>query len=50
LNYQGIIADGMSDPEVLACAASLGRILVTHDVRTMPKHFGNFVSSNVCPG
>jgi len=32
---QGLIPPGMADPEVLELAASLGRILVTHDVRTM---------------
>ena len=31
--------DGMSDPDVLGIAASQGRILITHDFRTMPKHF-----------
>ncbi len=36
---QGVIPEGMADPEALAVAASLGRILVTHDVRTMPQHF-----------
>lgn len=39
---QGLIPEGMKDPEVLTLAASLGRILVTHDVRTMPRHFGEF--------
>lgn len=47
---QGIISDRMLDPEVLAVAASLGRILVTHDVRTMPDHFGVFITRNNCPG
>jgi Domain of unknown function (DUF5615) len=32
---QGVIAEGMRDPKVLALAASLGRIVVTHDVRTL---------------
>jgi len=47
---QGIIPQGMKDPQVLAVAASLGRIVVTHDVRTMPKHFGEFIIGNDCPG
>ena len=47
---QGIIPEGMKDPEVLAVAASLGRILVTHDVRTMPRHFGEFIIGRECPG
>jgi hypothetical protein len=47
---QGVIPQGMQDPEVLAVAASLSRILVTHDVRTMPQHFGEFITSSDCPG
>ena len=47
---QGIIPEGMKDPEVLAVAASLGRVLVTHDVRTMPQHFGEFIGGSECPG
>jgi uncharacterized protein DUF5615 len=47
---QGIIPEGMRDPDVLALAASLGRIVVTHDVRTMPGHFGDFIAENDCPG
>jgi len=31
--------EGVSDPQVLACAAREGRILVTHDRRTMLAHF-----------
>jgi hypothetical protein len=46
---QGIIPQGMKDPEV-AIAASLGRVLVTHDVRTMPRHFGEFITRKACPG
>jgi hypothetical protein len=47
---QGIISEGMKDPEVLAVAGSLGRILVTHDVRTMPRHFGEFIAQSESPG
>ena len=47
---QGIISEGMTDPEVLAVAASLGRVLVTHDVRTMPRHFEGFTRDRTCPG
>jgi hypothetical protein len=47
---QGVIPEGMADPEVLAVAASLGRVLVTHDVRTMPRHFGEFITRDECPG
>ena len=31
--------EGVSDPEVLASAAELNRILVTHDRQTMPRHW-----------
>jgi predicted nuclease of predicted toxin-antitoxin system len=33
------------DPDVLALAASEGRILVTSDLRTMPGHFGDFLEA-----
>lgn len=36
---------GISDPDVLGIAASQGRILVTHDFRTMPKHFAAFLAA-----
>ena len=36
---------GLSDPDVLAIAASQGRILVTHDQRTMPRHFGKLIEN-----
>ena len=32
----------MNDPEVLALAAELGRVLVSHDIGTMPAHFRTF--------
>jgi hypothetical protein len=35
--------EGLSDLEVLALAAAQDRILVTHDFRTMPRHFAEFV-------
>lgn len=41
---------GLGDPDVLALAADEGRILVTHDRRTMPRHFGAFVSERRSPG
>ena len=36
---------GIPDPEVLAIAARDGRILVTPDFRTMPRHFGEFLEA-----
>src|SRR5215472_2954749 len=42
---------GLPDPDVLAVAAEQNRILVTHDFRTMPRHFGTFIESGQsCPG
>jgi hypothetical protein len=35
--------EGLSDPDVLSLAARLGRVLVGHDVNTMPGHFREFV-------
>jgi hypothetical protein len=46
----GIIPPQMSDPDVLALAAQLDRVLVTHDLRTMPKFFGEFVAHTSSPG
>jgi len=34
----------MTDTEVLALSAAEGRILISHDVNTLPKHFGRFVA------
>jgi len=41
---------GRTDPEVLAIAAADGRVLVTHDHKTMPRHFGDFIANNSSPG
>ena len=40
----------LPDPKVLAQAAQEGRILVTHDRRTMPTHFGQFIENHNSPG
>ncbi len=40
----------LPDPAVLALAAREGRILVTHDRRTMPTHFGRFIEHHRSPG
>ena len=42
--------EGVEDPEVLVRAAASGRILVTHDRRTMPRHFASFVAGDQSPG
>ncbi len=41
---------GLQDPEVLALAARDERILVTHDHRTMPRYFGDFIRTSPSPG
>jgi hypothetical protein len=41
---------GLSDPEVLALAARDGRVLVTHDQKTMPRHFAAFITTAISPG
>jgi hypothetical protein len=38
------------DPEVLALAAGEGRVLVSHDRRTLPGHFRRYTSSHTSPG
>jgi predicted nuclease of predicted toxin-antitoxin system len=34
---------GKSDAEVLNFAAAEGRVLVTHDIRTLPRHFADLL-------
>ena len=41
---------GVPDPGVLDKAADEGRVLVTHDHRTMPRHFAEFISQRQSPG
>ena len=41
---------GLPDPEVLEIAADEGRVLVTHDRKTMPYVFGDFIAKRLCPG
>jgi predicted nuclease of predicted toxin-antitoxin system len=41
---------GLPDPAVLALAAEAERILVTHDAKTMPGHFGDFIATAQSPG
>ncbi len=47
---QEVIPEGMKDPKVLELGAALGRVIVTHDVRTMPSHFSAFVADQRCSG
>lgn len=41
---------GLPDPQVLAVAAQENRILVTHDRRTMPRHFADLIVNQRSPG
>lgn len=41
---------GLDDPDVLKLAAEQGRILVSHDRKTMPAHFGQFIALENSPG
>lgn len=41
---------GLADPDVLAKASSEGRLLVTHDQRTMPRHFTEFITRQQSAG
>jgi trans-aconitate methyltransferase len=41
---------GRHDLEVLAIAAAQGRVLVTHDTRTMPQWFAEFVATATSAG
>ncbi|MCY7322844.1 MAG: DUF5615 family PIN-like protein [Phormidesmis sp. CAN_BIN36] len=41
---------GVKDPEVLAIAAQQGRILVSHDRRTMPSEFAEFIVNSQSAG
>ncbi len=40
----------LDDREVLEMAAREGRVLVTHDHKTMPWHFSEFISGTTSPG
>lgn len=40
----------MPDPEVLRIAAQSGRVLVSHDRKTMPGHFARFRQTQSSPG
>ena len=41
---------GLDDMAVLAIAANSGRLLVSHDVSTMPEHFGRFIEGRSSAG
>ena len=41
---------GLDDATVLAIAADEGRLLVSHDINTMPEHFARFIQTRSSPG
>jgi hypothetical protein len=41
---------GLPEPEVLAYASGAGRVLVTHDLQTMPRHFATFITARQSAG
>ena len=40
----------LPDPEVLRLASEQGRVLVSHDAKTMPLHFAEFIAHTASPG
>ena len=53
IDFQTALAAGlasMSDGEVLALAATEGRVLVTHDRKTMPRHFSESITTEMSAG
>lgn len=42
--------EGLSDRDVLAMAAREGRVLVTHDRKTMPSQFAEFITTSTSSG
>lgn len=42
--------EGKTDAEVLAIATQSSRVLITHDRKTMPIEFGNFIASQNSSG
>jgi hypothetical protein len=47
---QSFIAGATPDLEVLQLAADDGRVLVTGDISTIPRHFATYVRTRVSPG
>ncbi|MEA5565882.1 MULTISPECIES: hypothetical protein [unclassified Anabaena] len=53
INFQTAFAarlEGVKDVEVLAIAAKQGRVLASHDRKTMPSEFAEFISNNQSSG
>jgi hypothetical protein len=47
---EAVPLEGLDDAAVLAAAAEDGRVLVSHDVSTMERHFREFVRKQASPG
>jgi len=53
IDFQTAVAaglEGLTDREVLVLAAKEGRILVTHDRKTMPRQFGELITTRTSSG
>jgi Domain of unknown function (DUF5615) len=53
LNFRsanGAELEGIKDSDVLVLAAQDGRVLVTHDRKTMPTEFGQFIAAQMSSG
>ena len=53
VDFQDARAGGVisvPDPEVLHLSATLDRILISHDRKTMPMHFRQFLNNHSSPG
>ena len=53
IDFQTAFAAGLADlrdQDVLAMAARTGRVLVTHDGRTMPRHFAELITTDTSAG
>jgi hypothetical protein len=53
IDFQTAVAaglPGLTDTEVLLLAARSNRLLVTHDRKTMPRHFAEFLASQSSAG
>ena len=53
IDFQTALALGLhnvADPDVLALAARAGRVLVSHDRRSLPDHFREFTLKQASPG
>ena len=47
---ESVPLEGLDDPVVLTLAAEEGRVLVSHDVSTMERHFQDFIQDQNSPG